>query len=131
MAYAQSKFTVDDMDDDDLVEQDPGVRYARARLGKSFRGDLEGRSTVEMLSVRAVSGAAGYVALERIVGSLHGRSGSFAVLHVATMTGDAQWGRWLIVPGSGVEELAGISGEGRIEIAPGGTHTFHLDYTLE
>lgn len=130
MPYAQAPFTVDDVDDEDLVEQDPGVRYSRARLAKTFRGDLEGRSTVEMLSVRADDGSAGYVALERVVGALHGRSGSFAMLHVATMSGGEPWGRWLIVPGSAVGELAGLAGEGRIEIAADGAHTLHLDYTI-
>ena len=130
MPHATAPFTVDSMDDEELVEQDPGIRYARARLAKTFHGDLNGRSTVEMLSARAESGSAGYVALERIEGSLHGRTGSFALLHIATMSGDGQWGRWLICPGSGAGELAGISGEGRIDIAPDGAHTFHLDYEL-
>lgn len=126
---AVSPFTVDDATDEELVEQDPGIRYARARLGKTFRGDIQGRSTVEMLSVRADSGSAAYVALERIVGSLQGRSGSFALLHLATMSAGEQSGRWLIAPGSGSGELAGISGEGRIETAAG-AHTLHLDYKL-
>lgn len=129
MPYAEAPFSVDDVDDEDLVEQDPGVRYYRTRLIKTFHGDVEGRSTVEMLSVHA-EGSAGYVALERVVGVLQGRSGSFALLHVATMSGGEPWGRWLIVPGSGVDELAGIAGEGRIEIAADGAHTLHLDYTL-
>jgi hypothetical protein len=129
MPHAVAPFSVDQVDDEELVEQDPGVRYSRARLAKTFRGDIEGRSTVEMLSVRQQSGSAGYVAVERVVGSLHGRTGSFALLHVATMSGDEQWGRWLVVPGSGVGELAGIIGEGRIDVADG-AHTFHLDYRL-
>lgn len=129
MPHAVAPFTVEHMDDEELVEQDPGVRYSRARLAKTFHGDIEGRSTVEMLSLRAQSGSAGYVALERVVGSLHGQSGSFALLHVATMSGTGQWGRWLVVPGSGVGDLEGISGEGHIDIAEG-AHTFHLDYTL-
>ena len=131
MPHATAPFTVDSMDDEELVEQDPGVRYARARIAKTFSGDLDGRSTLEMLSVRAESGGAGYVALERIEGRLHGRAGSFALLHAATMTADDEpWGRFVVVPGSGAGELSGLSGEGRIEVAGDGAHTFFLDYEL-
>jgi hypothetical protein len=108
--------------------EDPGVQYARIRIAKTFRGDIEAQSTVEMLSVRAENGGAGYVAVERIAGSVHGRSGSFAVLHVGTMAGESQWARWPVVPGSGTGDLARISGEGRIEIAHDGAHQLHLDY---
>ena len=130
MPHATAPFTVDSMNDEEMVEQDPGIRYARARLAKTFRGDLDGRSTVEMLSVRAETGSAGYVALERIEATLHGRSGSFALMHISTMSPEGLWGRWPIVPGSGAGELTGISGEGRIEVTPDGAHTFHLDYEL-
>ena len=110
--------------------EDPGVQYSRIRIAKTFEGDLEGRSSVEMLSVHADNGGAGYVAVERIAGSLHGRSGSFAVLHVGTMAGELQWARWPVVTGSGTGDLARISGEGRIEITTEGAHELHLDYEL-
>jgi hypothetical protein len=80
--------------------------------------------------VRAENGSAGYVAIERISGSVHGRSGSFAVLHAGTMAGETQWVRWPVVPGSGTGDLARITGEARIEIAPDGTHQIHLDYEI-
>lgn len=130
MIHAVAPFTVDDVTDDELVEQDPGIRYARQRLNKTFQGDLEGRSTVEMLSVRSDAGTAGYVAIERVAGVLQGRTGSFALMHIATLSGEGQWGQWLVLPGSGAGELAGISGEGRIELSDGDRHTLFLDYTL-
>jgi hypothetical protein len=46
------------------------------------------------------------------------------------MRGDDVWARWPISPGSGTGELAGISGEARIEIAPDGAHTLFLEYEL-
>ena len=63
-------------------------------------------------------------------GTLHGRTGTFAILHAGTMTEDSIWARWPISPGSGTGELEGIRGEARIEIAPDGAHTLHLDYEL-
>jgi hypothetical protein len=130
MPIAVASFVLDSYEEDPPYEEDPGVNYARMRITKTFRGDIEAQSTVEMLSVRAENGSAGYVAVERIAGSVHGRPGSFAVLHAGTMAGESQWARWPVVAGSGTDELARISGEGRIEIAPDGSHQFHLDYEL-
>ena len=130
MPIAVSSFVLDSFHEDPPYAEDPGVGYSRMTIAKTFRGDLEAQSTVEMLSVRAENGGAGYVALERIAGSIKGVSGTFAVLHVGTMAGESQWARWPVVAGSGTGELARISGEGRIEIAPDGAHQFHLDYEL-
>jgi hypothetical protein len=130
MPIAVSSFVLDTFDEDPPYREDPGVSYNRLRISKTFQGDLEAQSTVEMLSVRAENGGAGYVAVERIEGSVHGRSGSFAVLHIGTMAGESQWARWPVVAGSGTGELVRISGEGRMEIAPDGAHQFHLDYEL-
>jgi hypothetical protein len=130
LPIAVSSFVLDSFDEEPPYLEEPGVRYSRLRIAKTFRGDIEGDSTVEMLSVRAENGAAGYVAVERIKGTVKGIRGSFAVLHVGTMAGEAQWARWPVVPGSGTGELVNINGEGRIEIAPDGAHQFHLDYNL-
>jgi hypothetical protein len=128
MTVATSPFTIDVFEHDDPYATLDGIAYTRSRIEKTFHGDLEATSTVEMLSVRGDGDDAGYVALETIRGTLHGRTGSFAVLHVGTMTEGDTWGRWPISPGSGTGELTGIHGEARIEIAPDGAHTLHLDY---
>lgn len=130
MPIAVSSFVLDSFEEDPPYAEDPGVQYSRIRMSKTFRGDIEAHSTVEMLSVRCDNGGAGYVALERISGSVHGHSGSFAVLHVGTMAGESQWARWPVVTGSGTGELARLSGEGRIEISADGEHQLHLDYEL-
>jgi hypothetical protein len=130
MPIAVATFVLDSFDEEAPYLEDPGVSYARLRIAKTFHGDIEAKSSVEMLSVRAENGGAGYVAVERIVGSVQGRSGSFAVLHVGTMADETQWARWPVVPGSGTADLSRIIGEGRIELTPDGTHEFHLDYEL-
>jgi hypothetical protein len=130
MPIAVCSFVLDSFDEEPPFVEDPGVQYARVRIAKTFRGDIEAHSTVEMLSVRAENGSAGYVAVERIAGSVQGRSGSFALLHIGTMAGESQWARWPIVTGSGTGDLARITGEGRIEISAEGEHRLHLDYEL-
>jgi hypothetical protein len=130
MVTGISSFTLDVFESDDPYVVIDGVSYGRSRIEKTFHGDLEATSTVEMLSVRGDADGAGYVALETIRGTLGGRTGSFAVLHAGTMTSQDMWAKWPISPGSGTSGLEGITGEVRIEIAPDGAHTLHLDYEL-
>jgi hypothetical protein len=115
---------------------DAHVNYGGMTLSKTFSGAIEGTSTVEMVYTRTpgADGAfagAGYVALERIAGTVDGRHGSFALLHISTVLGDEPpMARYLISPGSGTGDLAGISGVGLITIDPDGSHALHLDYEL-
>jgi hypothetical protein len=78
-----------------------------------------------------VKGSAGYVALERVTGKLHGRSGSFVLQHSATMQRGAPQSSITVVPDSGTGELAGLSGSMRITVAPDGAHSYELDFRIE
>jgi hypothetical protein len=108
----------------------PGATIGRTSLTKVFQGDVVGTSTVEMLSaVSEVHGSAGYVAIERIDGSVHGRAGSFVVQHNGIMTRGAPELSITIVPDSGTGELAHIAGAMKIDIVDG-AHHYTLDYTF-
>ena len=102
----------------------------RFGLDKEFAGDLAGPSRGEMLSaMTSVSGSAGYVAIERVKGTLHGRSGSFVLQHSGTMTRGAQQLTLTVVPDSGTGELEGLAGAMSIDIA-NGKHSYEFGYTL-
>jgi hypothetical protein len=102
----------------------------RFTLDKQFGGDLEGTSKGQMLSAgTSVQGSAGYVAIERVTGTLHGRSGSFVLQHTGTMTRGAPQLTVSIVPDSGTGQLAGLAGTMTLDIA-GGNHLYELQYTL-
>lgn len=108
----------------DTVE---GVTLGRMRFEKVFTGGLEATSVVEMLGQRGpVPTSATYVALERITGTIEGRSGSFVVAHVGVMHGDEHSLTLRIAPGSATGELAGLSGTMTIDIADG-VHHYTLD----
>jgi Protein of unknown function (DUF3224) len=115
---------------------DEGVNYGWLTLSKTFTGAIEGTSTVEMVYTRTPGddgsfAGAGYVALERISGSVDGRHGSFVLLHISTVMGDdPPLARYVISPGSGTGELTGLTGVGLITIDPDGSHALHLDYEL-
>ncbi|MBA3825391.1 MAG: DUF3224 domain-containing protein [Ktedonobacterales bacterium] len=113
----------------------PGEPGADASLGrmsliKQFHGDLEATSQGQMLTAGTdVPGSAGYVAIERVTGTLHGRSGSFALQHNGTLARGEPHLTIAVVPDSGTEQLVGLSGTLAITIVDG-KHSYDLTYTL-
>ena len=108
-----------------------GATRARLALDKRYQGDLEATSSGEMLSVMTTTqGSAGYVAIEKVTGTLGGRSGSFALQHSGTMNRGAPTLAIHVVPDSGSDELEGLTGTMRIVIAEGGKHSYEFDYTF-
>lgn len=120
-----------------LVPQKPDNPLAEAaglgRMGidKQFLGALEATSQGEMLSILdREKGSGGYVAMERVTGTLNDRKGSFILQHDAMMNrGEAEM-NIIVVPDTGTGELAGISGSMTVKIE-GGQHYYYLDYTLD
>jgi hypothetical protein len=107
-----------------------GSGLSRMSIDKSFHGDLEATSQGEMLAAgTAVKGSAGYVALERVTGKLEGRSGSFVLQHLGIMDKGAPQLSVTVVPDSGTNDLAGLSGKMTIDLADG-KHSYSLEYTL-
>ncbi|HWW59968.1 MAG TPA: DUF3224 domain-containing protein [Thermoanaerobaculia bacterium] len=102
----------------------------RMSIDKQFHGDLEGVSKGEMLSAMTdVKGSAGYVAIERVSGALHGRTGTFVLQHSATMTRGTPSLTITVVPDSGTDQLTGLSGSLGIVIEAG-KHSYEFEYTL-
>ena len=112
-------------------DADPaGSTLARLSIEKQFHGDLEAISKGEMLSAGTqVKGSAGYVAIERVSGTLHGRRGTFVLQHSGTMTRGAPQLIVSVVPDSGTGELVGLAGTMQIDIASG-KHSYVFEYTL-
>jgi len=103
----------------------------RNSMAKEFRGELAGTSRGEMLAYwSAETGSGVYVAIERVTGTVGGRSGSFLLAHKGIM--DRGAGPPLditVVPDSGDGELKMITGRMQI-ILEGGRHDYVFEYTL-
>jgi len=107
-----------------------GVSLGRLSLDKTFTGDLAAIGEGQMLTAMTpVQGSAGYVAIERVTGTLHGRAGSFVLQHAGTMHAGTQQLSITVVPASGTGELAGIEGVFKLRIE-GGQHHYMLEYSL-
>jgi hypothetical protein len=117
------------------VQKADSVVAERANLGrmtieKQFQGDLTGTSVGEMLSAGTeIAGSAGYVAMERVNGTLGGRTGTFVLQHSGTMTRGEPQLSVSVVPDSGTRELVGIAGKLTIKIVEK-KHFYEFEYTL-
>lgn len=128
-AVANGSFTVEmkPQAEPNAVE---GVNLGRMSLDKRFEGDLAAIGKGEMLTaLTPVEGSAGYVAIERVTGTLHGRNGSFVFQHAGTMDRGAQQLSITVVPGSGTGTLVGIAGTFKLSIVEG-KHFYEFEYSL-
>ena len=124
--HAHGTFTVDVKP----LTPAPAEGLGRFSIDKQIHGDLEATTKGEMFSGGDPrQGAAGYVAIEVVTGTLAGKQGSFALQHSATMDQSGLKMQVLVVPGCGTGELKGIAGTFTIKIE-NGQHFYDLDYTL-
>ena len=112
------------------ADKGEGSTLGRYSLDKQYHGDLDGIAKGTMLTAGTdVKGSAGYVAMERVTGTLQGRSGSFALQHSGTMAHGEQHQSIMVVPDSGTGQLVGIAGRLTVIIA-GGKHSYEFEYSL-
>ncbi|MDP1662489.1 MAG: DUF3224 domain-containing protein [Phycisphaerales bacterium] len=110
----------------------PDGSLGRMSINKRFTGGIEGTSVGEMLTAfggAGVKGSAGYVAVERVTGSLDGKKGSFILQHSSTMSRGVPQQSIAVVPDSGTDELVGLSGTFTITMVAG-NHEYDFAYTL-
>jgi uncharacterized protein DUF3224 len=107
-----------------------GLTLGRYSLDKQYHGDLEATAKGEMLSgAGEVKGSGAYVAVERVTGTLNGRTGSFLLVHKGTMGNGKMQLSVTVVPDSGTGQLTGLSGTLNIIIAEG-KHSYEFEYSL-
>ena len=109
---------------------DPEFKLGRMSIDKQISGDLTASTIGQMLTaMTGTDGSAGYVALERVVGTLDGKRGAFVLQHTGTMNRGAPSLVVAVVPDSGTEELVGLEGEFKI-IVDEGNHSYEFTYRL-
>jgi hypothetical protein len=75
-------------------------------------------------------GAAGYVAIEQVSGTLAGNAGSFALQYYGLMNKESNRLTLEVVPGSGTRELSGLIGSLQIRLEDG-HHFYDFDYDVD
>ena len=131
MPHVSAQFAVNDWQEQPYQQVDHGAKLTRASVTRTYTGDIAGDSTAESLMFYASDSEATIVALERVVGALGNRRGSFVVESRSTFDGTEARGSWSVVDGSGTDQLAGLSGNGEFSAKRGPNGTVDLDYTLK
>ncbi|HEX2184644.1 MAG TPA: DUF3224 domain-containing protein [Chloroflexota bacterium] len=128
---ATATFETTSWDENPYDEAQGLPTLTRASVSKTYRGDVEGEGKVEYLMMYRSDSSATFVGLERFRGRLGGRAGSFVLQSTGTFEDGVARSAWVVVPGSGTDELRGLRGQGEGAAGEGPPYPFTLDYELE
>lgn len=119
-------FTVTSWDEEPYLEGPGERKLSRATVSQDFEGDLVGSGSVQWLMCYAPDGTARFVGLQHVEGSVGARRGSFVVETVGEFDGSEASGTWTVVPGSGTDDLAAVTGRGGFQAPMGSTASYEL-----
>lgn len=128
--HAESAYEIKKWDEETYDEGPEGKNLTRCSIAQVYTGDIEGESLSTYLMAPAAENSATYVGLERITGTLGGRSGSFIIQFQGTFAGGLPQFKGIIVPESGTGDLRGLKGEVSMA-AKDGRPTVFLEYDFE
>ncbi len=131
MTDTKASFTMKSWEEKTYLELEGGGKLTRVTMNRSFEGDVDGEGTVDYLMVYSPDGNASFVGLERVVGRVGGRSGSFVLEHHGTFEGGVVKNTWSVVPGSGTGDLRGIRGDGGFASGHQERYPMTLEYSFE
>ncbi len=128
---AKVTFTIKSWDEKTYDEIEGAPKLTRARVTKSYQGDLEGEGKLEYLMMYRTAASASFMGLERVTGSVAGRSGSFVLQHSGTFEDGVAKVILSVVPGSGTGDLHGMMGEGGFNAGHQPPYAMTLNYGFE
>ena len=126
---ARATFKIVSWDEEPFDEPECGSKLTRAHVKKSFEGDLSGTGNL-IYVMTYLDGGASFSGFEKVAGSLGGRTGTFVLRHTGSYDGEKATTECEVVPGSGTDELAGLSGTGRFSAGHAEEHEMTLDYEV-
>lgn len=128
---ANVTFKIKSWDEKPYNEIEGAPKLTRTKVSKTYHGDIEGESKLEYLMMYCQNGTASFVGIERVVGSLNGRSGSFVLQHIGTFQEGIAKVNLLVVPGSSTDELIGLRGAGSFAVGHTEPYAMTLDFYFE
>ena len=130
-ARADAVITVHKYEPSAYDEPAEGPVLTRIHVEEGFSGDISGDGVVEFLQAARDDGSASFVGIERVTGTVAGRTGTFLLQDAGTVQGNIVSGDWFVVPGSATGGLAGLRGTGGFRASLGESAQVHLDYWFE
>ena len=125
---ANGRFAIVSWDEKAYSEGQGLPKLTRASVTKNYTGDIAGEGQVEYLMMYRSDGSAAFVGLERFVGRLAGKTGSFVLQRTGVFEGGLAKEEYSVIPGSATGELQGLLGDGSSAVGHGMEHPFTLDY---
>lgn len=113
-----AKFEITGWDQAVYDQPAEGPPLGQATIGKTYTGHLEATAEVRMLACQtgqSPADGAGYLAQERVTGSLGGKTGTFVLQHGACGGPDGTEQYGFIVPNTGTGELSTLKGTCRVQ----------------
>jgi len=128
---ANSRFTIKSWDEKPYSEGQELPKLTRAAVTKTFTGEIAGEGHVEYLMMYRSDGSAAFVGLERIVGQVAGKTGSFVLQRTGVFEDGVAKESYFVIPGSATGELRALRGEGTSAVGHGTEHPLTLSYELD
>ena len=127
---ANARFTIKSWVEKPYSENQGVPKLTRAAVTKAFTGDIAGEGHVEYLMMYRSDGSATFVGLERVVGHLAGKAGSFVLQRTGVFENGMAKESYFVISGSGTGELTGLRGEGTSAVGHGSEHPLTLTYEM-
>ncbi len=128
---ANARFAIKGWDEKPYSEGQDLPKMTKAAVTKTFTGDVAGEGHVEYLMMYRADGSATFVGLERIVGHVGGKAGSFVLQRTGMFESGTAKESYSVVPGSATGELRGLRGDGTSAVGHGMEHPFVLNYDFD
>ena len=126
---ARAEFEIVNWDEKPYGETAGAPRLTRASVTKAYKGDIEGEGKLEYLMAYGADGSAGFVGIERVIGRVGDKRGTFVFQHVGRFRNGIAESTWSVVPSSGTGELQGLRGE--VSSALGHAKSFPVEFNYE
>jgi hypothetical protein len=128
---ARARFAIKSWDEKPYSEGADLPKLTRACVTKTFTGDIEGEGQVDYLMMYNSDGSATFVGLERVVGHIGGKAGTFVLQRTGVFESGQARESYSVIAGSGTGELRGLSGDGATDLGHGNEYPFTLNYELD
>lgn len=127
---ANARFAIKGWEEKPYNEGQDLPKLTRATVTKTYTGDIAGEGQIEYLMMYRSDGSATFVGLERIVGEIGGKRGTFVLQRTGVFEDGLAKESYSVIPGSATGELRGLVADGSSSVGHGMEHPFTLSYEL-
>jgi hypothetical protein len=127
---ASARFIIKSWDEKPYSEGQDLPRLTRASVTKTYTGDIEGEGQVDYLMMYRGDGSAAFVGLERVVGRIGSKAGTFVLQRIGVFESGLAKESYSVLPDSATGDLSGLRGDGKSALGHDAEYPFTLTYEL-